>query len=283
MPNVSEMVTQRIIEQLEKGVIPWHKPWRGNPPMNYVTRKPYRGINPMLLPFGGEYVTFLQAKQLGGHVKKGEKGSMIVFYSVREAEDPDGDEKKPIPFLKHSVVFHLSQVEGIPSKLLPIRLDEAIKPIEAAKKIIDGYIARSGVKITHVIGNERAYYTPSSDTITMPAMGQFSNANAFYLTEFHEAAHSTGHPTRLNRDIGASYFGSQAYSREELVAEISAAALMNETGIEIEETFENSASYIDSWLGKFAHDKKMILFSSSAAQKATDMVLGLDGNKDDKE
>ena len=251
--------------------------------MNYITRKPYRGINPMLLPFGGEYVTFLQAKQLGGHVKKGEKGSMIVFYSTREVEDPDDDKKKDIPFLKYSVVFHLSQVEGIPSKLLPVIIDETIKPIEAAKKIMDGYIERSGVKIKHVLGNDRAYYQPSNDTITLPEMGQFENANIYYSTIFHEAAHSTGHSTRLNRDIGTSSFGSEKYSREELIAEISAANLMNETGIEIAETFENSASYLNSWLGKFKHDNKMILFSSGAAQKATDMILGLDASKDDSE
>ena len=274
MPDIYAMVTDRIIEQLEKGVIPWRKPWKGNPAMNFITRKAYRGINPMLLPHGGEYLTFLQAKQLGGHVKKGEKGNMVVFYKLSEIIDTKTGETKNIPFLKYSTVFHLSQIEGIPSKLPPIVLDDTIKPIETAQKVIAGYIARSGVHIQHIIGDDSASYNPASDTISLPEIRQFSKAHDYYSVSFHEAAHSTGHKSRLNRDIGTSSFGSQKYSREELVAEITAAMLMNEVGIEIPQTFQNSASYIKSWLSKLRDDKKMILMSSSAAQKATDLILG---------
>jgi len=268
------MVTDRIIEQLEKGVIPWRKPWRGNPAMNYVTRKPYRGVNPMILPHSGEYLSFLQAKELGGRVKKGEKGSIVVFFKPLEVEDNQTGEKKNIPFLKYSTVFHLSQIEGIPTKLPPFVLSD-VQPIEAAKKVIDGYTARSGVRFNHVIGNDRAYYQPSTDTITLPEIGQFTSANDYYSVSFHEAAHSTGHETHLNRNIGTSTFGSQKYSQEELVAEIAAAMLMNETGIEISATFENSAGYIKSWLTKLSDDKKMILTASSAAQKAADLILDI--------
>jgi len=269
---VYQMVTDRIIEQLEKGVIPWRKPWRGNPAMNYVTRKPYRGVNPMILPHSGEYLSFLQVKELGGRVKKGEKGSIVVFFKPLEVEDNQTGEKKNIPFLKYSTVFHLSQIEGIPTKLPPFVLSD-VQPIEAAKKVIDGYTARSGVCFNHVIGNDRAYYQPSTDTITLPEIGQFTSANDYYSVTFHEAAHSTGHKTRLNRNIGTSTFGSQKYSEEELVAEIAAAMLMNETGIEISGTFENSAGYIKSWLTKLRDDKKMIMTASSAAQKAADLIL----------
>ena len=272
MIDVYQMVTDRIIEQLEKGVIPWRKPWRGNPAMNYVTRKPYRGVNPMILPHSGEYLSFLQAKELGGCVKKGEKGSIVVFFKPLEVEDNQTGEKKNIPFLKYSTVFHLSQIEGIPTKLPPFVLSD-VQPIEAAKKVIDGYTARSGVCFNHVIGNDRAYYQPSTDTITLPEIGQFTSANDYYSVTFHEAAHSTGHKTRLNRNIGTSTFGSQKYSEEELVAEIAAAMLMNETGIEISGTFENSAGYIKSWLTKLRDDKKMIMTASSAAQKAADLIL----------
>ena len=274
MSNIYAMVTERIIEQLEKGVIPWRKPWKGNPAMNYITRKPYRGVNPMLLPHGGEYLTFLQAKELGGHVKKGEKGNMIVFYKPLEKDDPKTGDKKTVPFLKYSVVFHLSQIEGIPSKLPPVSLNDTIKPIDTAQKVLAGYIARSGVNISHIIGEDKACYSPSTDTITLPEIRQFENANDYYSVAFHEAAHSTGHTSRLNRDIGASSFGTQKYSREELVAEMAAAMLMNEVGIEIPETFQNSASYIKSWLTKLRDDNKMILTSSGAAQKATDLILG---------
>ena len=283
MPNVYALVTNRIIEQLEKGVIPWRKPWKGNPAMNYITRKPYRGVNPMLLPYSGEYLTFLQAKQLGGHVKKGEKGNMVIFYKPIEveADDTETGDNKTIPFLKYSVVFHLSQIEGIQSKLLPVALDDEIKPIETAQKIIDGYVARSGVHINHIIGSDKAYYSPSTDTITLPEIRQFRKANDYYSVSFHEAAHSTGHTTRLCRDIGSSAFGSQKYSREELVAEIAAAMLMNEVGIEIPQTFENSASYIKSWLSKLRDDSKLIVTSSSAAQKASDLILGINPVEND--
>ena len=111
--DVYAIVTERIIKQLEKGVVPWRKPWRGNPAMNYVTRKPYRGINPMLLPYGGEYLTFLQARNLGGNVRKGEKSSMVVFFKPLEVDDNKTGEKRTIPLLKYSNVFHLSQIEGI--------------------------------------------------------------------------------------------------------------------------------------------------------------------------
>ena len=273
MSDVYALVTNRIVAQLEKGVIPWRKPWRGNPAMNYITRKPYRGINPMLLPYGGEYLTFLQAKELGGHVKKEEKGNMVVFFKPLEVDDTKTGDKKTIPFLKYSTVFHLSQIEGIQTKLPPIVLNDTVKPIETAQKVITGYTARSCVHITHVTGINEAYYTPSTDTITLPVIGQFNTSNDYYSVFFHETAHSTGHVSRLNRDIGVSTFGSQKYSSEELVAEIAAAMLMNEVGIEIPQTFENSASYIKSWLSKLRDDKKMILTASSAAQKAADLIL----------
>ena len=130
----------------------------------------------------------------------------------------------------------------------------------------------------HISGNDEAYYKPSTDTITMPEIGQFRSANDYYSVAFHEAAHSTGHETRLKRNIGSSAFGSKSYSQEELIAEIAAAMLMNEVGIEIQETFENSASYIKSWLSKLRDDKKMIVTASSAAQKAADLILDKQAN-----
>ena len=278
MLDVYSLVTSRIIEQLEKGIIPWRKPWRGNPAMNYVTRKPYRGINPMILPHGGEYLSFFQAKELGGYVKKGEKGNMVVFFKPLEVEDEQTGNKKNIPLLKYSTVFHLSQIEGIPTKLPPVALSD-IQPIETAQKVIDEYAARSGVHIEHIIGSDTAYYQPSTDTITLPEIGQFTSANDYYSVTFHEAAHSTGHDKRLNRNIGTSTFGSQKYSQEELVAEIAAAMLMNEAGIEIAQTFENSAGYIKSWLTKLQDDKKMIVTASSAAQKAADLILNKNINE----
>ena len=274
--SIYEMVTTRILEQLEKGVIPWRKTWRGSEPRNFVTQKPYRGINTLLLPYGGEYLTFLQAKEAGGSVKKDEKSSMIVFYKPLEVEDKTTDEVKKIPFLRYTNVFHISQCEGIQSKMEPIIPDLEIEPIQAAQEIINAYTNRSGVQITHVEGSNRAFYTPSTDIVTLPVIGQFESAEEYYSTAFHEAAHSTGHKSRLNRITDTAAFGNQIYSREELTAEIAACMVMNFAMIEIPETFENSAAYIKSWSRKLKEDVKAILSASSQAQKATDLILGVE-------
>ena len=274
--NVYEIVTQRILDQLAKGVIPWRKTWSGSEPLNYISRKPYKGINLLLLPFGGEYLTFLQAKNAGGSVKKGEKSHIIVFYKMMESIGENG-EKKMFPFLRYSNVYHISQCKGIESKLKPIETDSTIEPIEQAQNIIDGYITRSKVTLEHVEGSNKAYYRPSTDTIIMPTLGQFEGAEEYYSTAFHEAAHSTGHKSRLNRLTEDAAFGSGEYSREELTAEISACMLMNFAGIEIPETFENSAAYIESWSRKLREDVKAIVSASGKAQKATNLILGIEG------
>lgn len=272
--KVYEMVTERIIEQLEKGVIPWRKTWRGSEPINYVSRKRYNGINLMLLPFGGEWLTFKQAKDSGGTVKRGEKSSMIVFYKTMERENDEG-EKEIFPFLQYSNLFHLSQCENIESRLEPIICNPDIEPIQAAQNILDGYISRSGVTVSHVKGGTRASYNPVSDTITLPEMGQFESAEEYYSTAYHEASHSSGHKSRLNRDIGTSKFGSVNYSREELIAEIAACILMNAAGIERPYTFENSAAYIKNWIGVLKEDAKAIVSASGKASKAADLILGV--------
>ena len=273
MANVYEIVTQRIIEQLEKGVIPWRKPWNGSLPVNYVSRKPYQGIILLLLPHGGEWLTFKQAKDSGGNVKKGEKSHIIVFFKMMNNKDEDGNNKS-FPLLRYSNVFHISQCEGIKSKLEPIVSDNDIKPIETAQSVLDDYITRSGVGWEEISGSNKALYSPSADKITMPVIGQFSSSEEFYNTAFHEAAHSTGHKNRLDRDfLKNASFGSADYSKEELIAEISAAQIMNTIGVESSETFENSAAYIQGWLGRLKNDTKLIVSASSKAQKATDLIL----------
>jgi len=153
--DVHERVTEKILEQLAKGVIPWRKTWHGSLPINYVSRKAYRGINLMLLPFGGEWLTFKQAKDAGGNVKKGEKASLIVFYKMleKETENKNGETvKKPFPFLQYSNVFHVSQCEGIVSKLEPINTNEDVTPIDNGESMIFAYVNRSGVTLNHVYG-----------------------------------------------------------------------------------------------------------------------------------
>jgi antirestriction protein ArdC len=270
--NIYELVTQRIIDQLEQNIIPWRKCWRGSEPINYITRKAYRGINLLLLPYGGEYLTFKQVKDSGGDVRKGEKSSLIVYYNITEKVNA---ETETYPILRYSNVFHLSQTEGIKTKLEPANIDNKIEPIQAAQNIIDDYMSRSKIKVIHVEGSNRACYSPISDKITMPVIGQFTSAEEYYSTLFHEAAHSTGHKTRLDRIREAAAFGSGDYSREELTAEISASMLMNIAGIEQPNTFENSISYIKSWIGKLREDVKAIVTASGKAQRATDYIMGV--------
>jgi len=272
--NIYEIVTNRIIEQLEKSIVPWRKTWHGSEPINYVTRKKYRGINLLLLPYGGEWLTFKQALDCGGNVKRGEKGSMIVFYKMIEREDEDG-EKELIPYLHYSNVFHLSQCENIESKLEQLKFNQDTEPIEAAQKVLDDYINRSGVILKHIQGSNKSVYYPGSDTIVLPVVGQFESIEEYYCVGYHEAAHSTGHKSRLNRITGTAAFGSGDYSREELIAEISACMLMNAAGIEVPEVLQNSASYIKSWITMLKADVKAVITASGKAQKATDLILGV--------
>ena len=281
--DVYQIVTDRILEQLDKGIVPWRKTWNGNDlPMNYVTRKYYRGINRILLPLPGEYLSFKQCKDLGGHVRKGEKGHIIAFYKPMEVEDKDTNEKKMIPFLKYSTVFHLSQTEGIQSKLEQEQ-DIDTDPIAEAEAIIAGYINRSGITVNHVSGSDSAYYQPSTDTATLPVIKQFNNPEAYYGVAFHEYSHSTGHKYRLNRITDNAAFGSENYSKEELVAEISSCMIMNIAGLEIPETFENSCSYIARWSKRVKEDRKLIVQASSKAQLSADMILGVNGGDESSE
>ncbi|MDR2708047.1 MAG: ssDNA-binding domain-containing protein, partial [Nitrososphaerota archaeon] len=227
--NVYELVTNRILAELQKGVIPWRKPWSGCAPINYITRKKYRGINPLLLPHGGEYLTFKQCQECGGKIKKGEKSQIIIFFKMIEHTDKETNEITEYPCLKYSNVFHISQCDGIVSKL---EIVQEADPIEAAQNIVDGYVSRSGVNFVHVAGSDRACYSPSFDKIIMPAMTQFESNNEYYSTAFHELAHSTGHEKRLNRINKLANFGMETYSKEELVAELSSAMLMSVAGVE---------------------------------------------------
>jgi len=268
--NVYELVTNRILAELEKGVIPWRKPWSDCAPINYLTRKRYRGINLWLLPHGGEYLTFKQCQECGGKIKKGEKSHIITFFKMIEHMDEKTGELKEHPYLKYSNVFHISQCEGITSKL---ELVPEVDPIEAAQDIVEDYVSRSGVNFIHVTGSDRACYSPPLDKILMPAISQFESNSEYYSTAFHEMAHSTGRENRLNRINKLANFGTETYSKEELIAELSSAMLMNTTGIEQPATFENSTAYIQGWSKKLQEDKKAIVNAAGQAQKAVDYIL----------
>ena len=280
--DIYQEVTDRIISELENGIIPWQKPWIASGTdraISYSTGKPYSLLNQMLLGQPGEYITFNQVKEAGGKVKKGEKAKFVVFWKWIESKDeldPITGEPKKIPYLRYYNVFHIDQCEGIaPKHTAPV--ETITTPAEAdaaAEAIIADYLKRSGVKLTHEEG-DRAYYRPATDSITLPSMEQFAKTAEYYSTAFHELTHSTGHESRLNRLTKLAAFGSEEYSKEELVAEIGAAALVNHVGLETADSFRNSAAYVQSWLHALKDDKRMIVSASGKAEKAVNMILNI--------
>ena len=277
--NVYEMVTERIIKQLEQGTIPWQKPWTGvrSGAFNRVSKKPYSLINQAILEKPGEYATFKQYKDLGGHIKKGAKSEIVVFWKIIDVEEKNDKgeiEKKKLPLLRYYNVFHISQVEGV--EPLKEKLNTEIEPIEEADRVIKDYVDREHITFKECI-SDKAFYRPMTDTVVVPLKEQFKNTNSFYQVAFHEITHSTGAQKRLDRDIKElAPFGSEIYSKEELVAELGSAFLINHLGIETEGTFQNSASYIESWLKVLKNDNKFIVSASSKAEKAVNYILGIE-------
>jgi antirestriction protein ArdC len=272
--KIHEIVTNKIIEELEKGVIPWHKPWSGlGRCINYKSRKSYSFLNEMLLHKPGEYLTFKQVEELGGKVLKGEKASIVTFWKilpVEERNDKGEVIKKKIPLLRYYNVFHLDQTEGIQSKV--IENDKEFNDIQCAETVTSDYFTKHKIDFMSVAGN-RAYYSPAVDRVVMPLKKQFDSENEYYNVLFHETVHSTGHSSRLKRITDTSRFGDEEYSKEELVAEIGAATLMNTFGIDNSSTLKNSVAYIQSWLGALRNDKSLIISASSRAGKAVNMIL----------
>lgn len=284
------MVTDRIIEQLEKGIIPWRRPWTGvsvadGGAINYVTRRPYSLLNQMLLGREGEYLTWKQIQDLGGKVKKGAEAQMVVFFKqlvVKETEvKEDGKtegKEKVIPLLRYYRVFHIEDTTGIESK---IKEDESVQetkqPIEDAEAIIKGYLSREkGLQFVNNKPSNKACYYPVLDKVVVPMLSQYDVIEEYYSTAFHEFTHSTMLESRCDRkeDNKKVVFGSKDYSREELVAELGSAMLCNVAGIESEKAFKNSVAYIQSWLRALKNDNKMIVWASSRAEKSTKYIIG---------
>lgn len=275
--DIYAAVTDRIIRQLETGCIPWNKPWGGiaGGAVSGTTGKPYSLLNQMILGKPGLYFTFNQIQNLGGHVRKGEKSQMVVFWKqipTKEQDQQTGEQReKLIPMLRYYNVFHLDQVEGL--HIVHTVEPKILATHAQAEEIIDEYIRRSGVELEHRISDE-AYYSPSADRVVLPTMEQFHSTAEYYSTAFHELTHSTGHRSRLDRLRSTAHFGSESYNKEELVAEIGTAALMNYTGLETSSSLHNSAAYIQSWLSVLRNDKRMIVTTSGAAAKAFDYITG---------
>lgn len=278
--SVYEMVTDRIIEQLENNIIPWEKPWTGirSGAFNRISKKPYSLLNQMLLQHEGEYATFKQWQDLGGHVRKGEHSEIVVFWKIQaiEEEKEDGTkEVKQIPLLRYYNLFHISQIDGV--EPLPKEELNDIEPIEKAEKVLHDYWTRENITVEHKAG-DRAYYSPTFDLIHLPLFEQFKDANEYYSTAYHESIHSTMKESRCNREEDRKgklvAFGSEEYSKEELIAEIGSANLMNIMGIETNKSFRNSSAYIKNWLSVLQNDVKFIVSASSKAEKAVNYILG---------
>ena len=286
--NVYQVVNERIIELLKKGTIPWRKPWSGGDdgrPRNLKTKTRYRGINIWLLASQGYsspyWVTWKQAKSIGGFVNKGEKGTPCVFWRLLKKEEVvnGATKKKKIPILKYFTVFNLEQCGGISAPESNTKSAD-FNPIDRCEEIVANMPNRPEIKYK---GN-RAYYKPLCDIVTISKPEFFSPREEYYSCLYHELAHSTGHKNRLNRR-GVSdivNFGSHERSKEELIAEFGAAFLCNVSGIS-NATIENSAAYIQNWLGYIKENKKNIVHAASAGQKAAEYILGNNYSDEDNE
>jgi antirestriction protein ArdC len=278
--DIYEAITERFIEQLKHGTVPWQKPWLSA--QNIVSRRPYRGINALLLgsasfesPF---WVSFKQALDLGGHVRKGERSTPVIYYKFLEKRDAAGNlviradgTQARVPFIRWSNVFNLDQTEGITPPTLTIGQTEQ-QPCEKAAAIV----AHAKLCPIHHVGFA-ALYSPERDVIQMPAPATFRTAEDYHHTLFHEMIHATGHGSRLDREgvTKPVRFGSDRYSREELIAELGAAFLSNEAGILNDVQFQNSAAYLASWIRKFEDDPRLIVSAAAQGQRGSDFVRGI--------
>ena len=196
---------------------------------------------------------------------------MVVFWKWLKSIDEDTQEEKEIPYLRYYNVFHISQCEGITPKYIA-PLPNSTRPLEEADSLIQSYCTREKITLQNEQGN-KAYYQPSTDKVVLPMIAQFAETSEYYSVAFHELIHSTGHQSRLNSIQQQAFFGSEAYSKEELVAEIGASALVNHMGIETPQSFDNNTEYIQSWLEVLHNDKRFIVSASSKAEKAVQLIL----------
>lgn len=287
MANVYQMVTDRITAQLEQGNIPWRKPWTGasvdnGGAINYVSRRPYSLINQLVLGKPGEYLTWNQIEELGGKLRKGSTAGIVVFFKKLTVQDktfinPENGEPetKTIPLLRYYNVFHLDDIDGIETKIVPGEAP-TVEPTEAAEKVIADYLSRQPkLRFQNDKPSNRAYYSPGQDMVVVPMLSQYAIPAEYYSTTFHELTHSTIPASRCDRvsENANAFFGNEDYSREELVAEIGSAMLCNRVGIEAKKAFRNSVAYIQGWLKALKNDNKMIVWAARRAEKAAKFIL----------
>jgi antirestriction protein ArdC len=280
--NLYEAVTARILSELETGTPPWIKPWSATPgqntPSNAVTGRPYSGCNVILLWIAGEhtwatprFLTFKQALDAGGHVRKGEHGTKVYFVkrlTVADEKAEDEDATRNVTTLREYTVFNVAQCDGLPEKVL----NPEAKPPQIQDErdaTIDEFLAHTGADIRE--GQGEAYFAPGKDFISMPAFGAFKSRSHFYATAFHELGHWTGHKSRLDRDMKGR-FGDRSYAAEELIAELTAAFLCAEFSIDGD---LRHASYIASGIDLLKKDSRAFFTAASKAQVAANYLREL--------
>lgn len=303
--EIYSKITEKIIEDLKGGLIPWQQPWGTRPAINRSTGRPYSTVNQFLLlkydskVEHNEWATFNQWKKLGGHIRKGEKASFIVTWTTHptkmkdENGNPVFDENGNQKYYSYLMprlysVFEIHQVDGV-EPLPKTATTSKFAPDELSEKILTNYWEAENITIKREGLSAEAFYMPAFDTIRLPKIEQFTSADEYYSTAFHESVHSTGATNRLNRKV-ANKFGSSDYSKEELVAEIGAAYLCNISGIATDKSNKNSSAYIQSWVNVLQNDNKFIISAAAQAEKAVKYILQYtdvdnpdpDGPKDDK-
>jgi len=278
MYQIYKIITNKIIEKLEQGTVPWQKTWKTSLPKNFVSDVAYKGINQILLgmqDFESNYwLSFRQVKDLSGWVKKGEQSSMVVFWKpivINRHQELDEGSADVHFLLRYYNVFNIEQVE-LPEEIKSKRISETqnFKNI-SAETVINNYPKPPAIVVNNTIPNPR--YLPRIDRVEIQSIANFHSSDSYYSSLYHELVHSTGHQERLDRKgiTDKIEFGTETYSKEELIAEIGASFLCSLSGIE--NTIENQASYIENWLQVLQNDKRMVLISASQAQKAVDWIL----------
>ena len=270
--DIYEIVTDKILAQMENGVIPWHKPWITEGAKSWITNKPYSLLNQILCEKPGYFLTFKQVEKHGGKLKKGSKGTFVTFYKriPFKHEDENGEEEmRVIPMLRYYYVFHQDDIEGI--NFPEVGSSNENLKLENPEKIIREYVEREK-NLTFDEGYMSAFFRPSTDSICVPKLNDFESAEHYYATVFHEMIHSTGKAERCNRPLNG-VFGSESYSKEELVAEMGSAMLCQMCGIASDLLVENATAYLQNWISRIGEDKKLIVQAAGKAQKAVEYIL----------
>lgn len=281
-----EKITASILKLIENGdLLPWQKSWKGTDEFarSMATGKLYRGMNRWILTLTAQangwspwFGTYKQIEALGGQVRKGEKSSLAILWKPMETIDKATGLPKKFMFLKTFSIFSASQADNLPEKFYakPEQGDEAAEVNESAQGVFDGYIESQSIPVGY--GGNRAFYSPSEDRIQLPLRESFNGTEEFYGTAFHEAAHSTGHKSRLDRDLGEiNQFGDHGYSREELVAELSSSLVLGSLGLDKPSVTNNQAAYLKGWMSKIASDPQAFVWAAGKAEKAANMILGV--------